>query len=144
MRFLSLATAIFAMASSISSAESIAEKLVCQPKRWLFQRDLSIAQIKSILDKTARQDIVRMAWGELRMTEVRNSMAAPLLQYLLGTENRSEVRGYFKFVSQKAFDGSLEDAISIWPKRTKINGPQMEVKDLCKLYQIALEPKNEK
>ena len=97
-------------------------------------RDLPINAFKEILDATPRQDVIEMAWGEI-LNDSNKTVAAPLLQYLAGTEPQNLLRGYYKAMNSMITNGlTPEEAIQAWPKRVIARKPIYTLEQMCDLY----------
>ena len=106
----------------------------CKSSQWTKPRDLPIKGFKEILDATVRQEVIAMAWGEI-LNDSNKTVAAPLLQYLAGTEPNATLRGYYKAMNSMITNGMTpEESIQAWPKRVMARKPIYNLQQMCDLY----------
>lgn len=127
-------TLVFTLALILPHTALAATPTWCQGKVWPISRDLSIQELTPQLERMDRWEIVEFAWGELTTAQPK-PMFAPLLQYLAGTENNADLRGYYKAMGYFTLGKQeLPAAIAKWPKRQPYNGQGFTQEELCDLY----------
>jgi hypothetical protein len=136
MKYLFLLLVLVAITSQAATrAKRVSNhSTACQSITWTKPRDLPIKAFKEMLDKTPRREIVQLAWGEI-LNDSNKTVAAPVLQYLAGTESNDTLRGYYKAMNSMITRGlTPEEAILAWPKRVPARKPIYNLKQLCELY----------
>lgn len=137
---------IFIFVASQSYAAAPSSKISngapqCKTVAWKKPRDLPLKAFKEILDASPRADVIQMAWGEI-LNDSNKTVAAPLLNYLAGTENDSIRRGYYKAMNSMITGGlTPEEAVQAWPKRVMSKKSIYTLPQLCDLLQKSHEKK---
>ena len=107
----------------------------CTTTEWAANRNLPLKVFKSTLDKTPRNQIIQMAWGEI-LRQKPDSVAFPLLQYLANTETNKDLRGYYLTMGMMLNPGvDLSDTVKTWPKRPAHHDSLYSLQELCDLHQ---------
>jgi hypothetical protein len=119
------------------SQSAIAETVSCRVLRWPISRKWNIPHIKSELDSRPREEILQMAWGEILLAR-SDSMALPLVQYLINTEQDSLLRGYYMALGMNVTGGaSTDEAIKKWPTRPLYKNKDLTLKGLCQAFEAS-------
>ncbi len=108
----------------------------CKARPWAGKANPSIRNISTTLEMMPRTDVIQLVWGEVLKTDQSQSFAFPVLQFLIGTETRTETRGYFKSLAMMMTSEQIlpSEAIKTWPKRPKAHPVPIQLTDLCQMY----------
>lgn len=135
MKRLVILNLVFALLATLSEA---APNSLCRTKTWTKSPNASLRTIKIALDKMPRADVVQLALGEMLKKDQSKSIALPTLKYLSGTENKKELRGYYKAMAMVMTKGKLlAQAIERWPTRAPASRSRYTLDQLCQMYQQA-------
>lgn len=109
-------------------------KFDCSQKPWNHGRQLSIQEIKIVLDSLSRNELIQITWSELLHPHA-DSVALPLLTYLSRTEENKYVRGYFEWLYLAAFSShNIDNELGRWPARRAPKLINASLQDLCAIY----------
>ncbi|MGZ3721808.1 MAG: hypothetical protein ACXVA9_02680 [Bdellovibrionales bacterium] len=108
----------------------------CKVEVWKPNPSLPIRQIVAILEHTSRPQIIQLAWGEMLRQDQSRSLALPVLQYLISTEQEKPLRGYYKVLALSITSGlEPRNLLHGWPTRySQQQKTSLTLPQLCGLY----------
>jgi hypothetical protein len=127
---------LFACSVSVFSEarETTVSKVDCSLKTWGYPKMSTYEDVKIVLHRTPRAEIIQMLWQQLAEKN-EASFVIPLLHYLSATETQAARRKYFENISVKLFPkSSLQSLVFEWPKAIAIEKASFKLSALCDAY----------
>ncbi len=111
------------------------DKVICEEVKLDVNRSKSIRALTLEFKKIPREILISGLWYELTNFKQTESIVMPLLYFLSSTENKKDVRGFYKTTTWLLVD--TEDQSKVlkhWPKRPVLNVKNIDKEKLCELF----------